>query len=151
MKHIVKRIKKELGQILLEKDENDHEWFVASFFGRHVLVDLAIEYPFKPPTNIKIEGVSIHCLHNLYLKYITPFQKEKRCEFCDSILCPDNWSPCRTIKQCIVKYRYLQIQVADAIRMNLVSKNDCLITLPEDVVPIIYSYILSADKHIFHD
>lgn len=140
----IKRVKKELKSIVelnianygsfsstVEKNEFGHIYLLVSFYNnndnKYYEFKFSNNYPFVPPKlNLNFKPYS-HYLRikpgeflNILLKL-----KKIRCLCCDTITCPDNWSPAFTmikIMDEVSTYQKICREIADIAIINVIKR-----------------------------
>ena len=133
-----RRIRKELinYDIHIDNDSNSVEF---DFKGDHIRAHFLRPYPFNPPIMYK-NGTRISFEPSQFPKrLIAQYTESARpCMCCNTITCPNNWSPVRRILHILSEYNTFidQLKIYHKIRIF----QD--VYLPDDMIKNIVSFLL---------
>ena len=104
-------------------------------------VELDKNYPFRPPTIVKINNKHYdHTSWSLTKNISDSILKDYniKCLYCDSIMCANNWKPSLTIHDVIKEYENNNNMILALYAINMLKYNN--INLPSNIEKTILSF-----------
>jgi hypothetical protein len=136
MVHIIcKRLKHELNgnyTVLTELEPGVPRTISYVYKGVELCVDLGTSYPFHYPDQIG------DWTHGRYSR-LSPFVKARIGDKCICCAICNEWSPCKKLVDVVEHFIEADLAISNAVKLEVVFRN--VLHLPEDVFPIIYSYL----------
>ena len=139
----INRIQNELQHFDSTINYDEYPIIKVSFYYRNCLYSFHLKgYPFKSPikffkNNILIDYTPNTLPGNLYTLY---FSYYKKCPCCESILCPNNWTPGYKLTKIIEEYYKFKNKITDLQKIKFFKKST---DFPIEVNDIIISFLLN--------
>jgi hypothetical protein len=136
MVHVIcRRLKHELNDqytVVNELEPGVPRTISYLYKGVELCVDLGTSYPFHYPDQIG------DWTHERY-SGLTPFVKAQIGDKCICCTICNEWSPCKKLVDIVEQFIEADTAISNAVKLEVVFRN--VLHLPEDVFPIIFSYL----------
>lgn len=137
---MLKRLTKEMEssdkfiQPIFDNQNNEIKFNYDNKF--NVKLVLPVDYPFKPPKNLKINGEFVDYLKMWKSSQIYKYFKIE-CLCCKSIMCVNNWGVFKTIEDIVEEYiKLVRIYTVAKVFEKLEKKK-----FPEEIIFLICEYL----------
>lgn len=113
--------------------------FTINYNNRIYTVQISNYYPFRPPEFITCNGKPISYSPQMYPARLWEDYRKltDECKCCTNSLCPNNWSPARTIISVIIEYENF-IENLKTIQKKRIFKS---VKLPDDMIFSILEFL----------
>ena len=117
----------------------DNNIFTINYNNRVYTVQISSGYPFRPPDFITCNGKPISYNPQMYPARLWDDYRKltDECKCCNNSLCPNNWSPARTIISVIREYNLFVEQLKTFQKKRIFKK----VSLPDDMIFSILEFL----------
>lgn len=141
MTRVSRRLNNELGvgnYEVCEYDKADAPLVIIyQYRNINIRVHLGNAYPFHMPNYI---GNWIHSKYERLPEYYSYYTGKKHCQYCEIM---DSWSPGTRLNYMVERFIKLDTSIANCVKVNMLFRN--VLCLPEDLIPLILSYLEGVD------
>jgi hypothetical protein len=140
MSRVLRRLNNELGTdnfIIDEREEGVPVRIIYLYRNTSIRIHLGAAYPFHRPKSIE------HWTHSKYERlpsYYGEYTGQKACPYCEIM---DNWAPGSRLDGTIERFIKLDKSISNCVKVNVLFRN--VLCLPEDLIPLILSYLEGLD------
>ncbi len=104
---------------------------------RYIKIHIGAAYPFHSPKSIE------NWTHSKYERlpsYYGQYTGQNRCPYCEIM---DSWCPGSRLENTIERFIELDKSISNCVKTNVLFRN--VLCLPEDLIPLILSYLEGVD------
>lgn len=140
MSRVARRLNGELGvenYTIDEYEEGVPIKITYRYRETYIRIHIGAAYPFHQPKSIE------NWSHSKYEKlpsYYSQYTGQKSCPYCEIM---DTWSPGTRLEYMIERFIKLDKSISNCVKTNVLFRN--VLCLPEDLIPLILSYLEGVD------
>lgn len=140
MSRVLRRLNGELGCDNFTIDEYEEGVPIKIIYlyrNESIRIHLGAAYPFHRPKSIEYWS---HSKYEQLPSYYSQYTGKKACPYCEIM---DTWSPGSRLDGMIERFIKLDRSISNCVKVNVLFRN--VLCLPEDLIPLILSYLEGLD------